>query len=89
VALFTTGRGTGIGCALGPVMKLGSNSPRARANGDMDADTILERKESTEEVGCKIFQETLDIASGCKLTRAEQASYHHEVKIRESLWPAY
>lgn len=26
VALFTTGRGTGIGCALGPVLKISSNS---------------------------------------------------------------
>ena len=29
VALFTTGRGTGIGCALGPVLKIGSNTPLA------------------------------------------------------------
>jgi altronate dehydratase len=91
VALFTTGRGTGIGCALGPVMKVRSNSPLARVNGDIDIDagTILERKESTEEVGRKIFQETLDVASGRKLTHAEQAGYHHEFKIWESLWPAY
>jgi len=91
VVLFTTGRGTGIGCALGPVMKIGSNSPLARVNGDIDIDagTILERKESTEEVGRKIFQETLDVASGHKLTRAEQAGYHHEFKIWESLWPTY
>jgi altronate dehydratase len=74
VALFATGRGTGIGRALGPLTKVGSNSPRARVNGDMDADTILERKQSTEEVDRKIFQERLDVASGCKLTRAEQAS---------------
>ena len=56
VALFTTGRGTGIGCALGPVMKIGSNSPLARMNGDIDIDagTILEKKETTEAVGRKI-----------------------------------
>ncbi len=90
VALFTTGRGTGIGCALGPVVKIGSNSPLARVNGDIDIDagTILERKETTEEVGRKIFQETLDVASGRKLTRAEEAGYHTEFKIWESLWPA-
>ena len=90
VALFTTGRGTGIGCALGPVMKIGSNSPLARMNGDIDIDagTILEKKETTEEVGRKIFQETLDVASGRKRTRAEEAGYHTEFKIWESLWPA-
>src|SRR6267378_6776773 len=53
VALFTTGRGTGIGCALGPVMKIGTNPVLARTYGDIDinAGTILEQKETTEEVG--------------------------------------
>jgi altronate dehydratase large subunit len=90
VALFTTGRGTGIGCALGPVIKVGSNSQLARMNGDIDIDagTILEKKHTIQEVGCQIFQETLDVASGHKLTRAEQAGYHTEFKIWESLWPA-
>lgn len=90
VALFTTGRGTGIGCALGPVMKIGSNSPLARMNGDIDIDagTILEKKETMEEVGRKIFQETLDVASGRKFARAEEAGYHTEFKIWESLWPS-
>jgi altronate hydrolase len=90
VALFTTGRGTGIGCALGPVVKIGSNTPLARMNGDIDinAGTVLDREETIEEVGKKIFQETLDVASGRKLTRAEEAGYHTEFKIWESLWPA-
>ncbi len=90
LALFTTGRGTGIGCALGPVLKIGSNSPLARMNGDIDIDagTILERKETTEEVGRKIFQQTLDVASGRQFTRAEEAGYHTEFKVWEQLWPA-
>ncbi len=90
VALFTTGRGTGIGCALGPVMKIGTNTPLARTYGDIDinAGTVIERKESVEDVGRKIFQETLDVASGRKFTVAEQAGFHQEFKIWESLWPA-
>lgn len=90
IALFTTGRGTGIGCALGPVIKIGSNSPLARINGDIDIDagTILERLKTIDDVGREIFQETIEVASGRKLTRAEQAGYHHEFKIWESLWPA-
>jgi altronate hydrolase len=90
IALFTTGRGTGIGCALGPVIKIGSNSPLARMNGDIDVDagTILERLKTIDDVGREIFQETIDVASGRKFTRAEQAGYHHEFKIWESLWPA-
>jgi altronate hydrolase len=90
VTLFTTGRGTGIGCALGPVMKIGSNPQLARSYQDLDIDagTILERKETREEVGRKIFQETLDVASGRKFTRAEKSGFHHEFKIWEQLWPA-
>ena len=90
LCLFTTGRGTGIGCALGPVLKIGSNTPLARINGDIDinAGTILDREETTEEVGRKIFDDTLDVASGRKLTRAEEAGYHTEFKIWEQLWPA-
>jgi len=90
VALFTTGRGTGIGCALGPVIKIGTNPQLARINGDIDIDAgiILEKKASIEEVGHRIFEETLEVASGRKLTRAEEAGYHHEFKIWESLWPA-
>ena len=90
VVLFTTGRGTGIGCALGPVMKIGTNPQLARSYADLDinAGTILEREETTEDVGGRIFRETLDVASGRKLTRAEQTGFHHEFKIWESLWPA-
>jgi altronate hydrolase len=90
VALFTTGRGTGIGCAMGPVMKIGTNPYLARTYADLDinAGTILDRKETIEDVGRRIFQETLDVASGRKLTRTEQIGYHHEFKIWEQLWPA-
>ena len=89
VALFTTGRGTSIGCALGPVMKIGTNPQLARSYADLDIDagTILEHKQTLEEVGQRIFQETLDVASGRKQTRTEQIGYHHEFKIWESLWP--
>jgi altronate hydrolase len=90
VALFTTGRGTGIGCALGPVLKIGSNTPLARKNGDIDIDagTVLGRQATVEEVGRQIFEQTIDVASGRKLTCAEEAGYHSEFKIWESLWPA-
>jgi len=89
-ALFTTGRGTGIGCALGPVVKIGSNSYLWSNNEDIDisAGTILDRTESVEEVGCRIFEETLAVASGRAFVRAEQAGFHTEFKIWESLWPS-
>jgi len=90
VALFTTGRGTGIGCALGPVVKIGSNTPLWSANEDIDvnAGTILDRTQSVDEVGRAIFEETLAVASGRKRVRAEQAGFHTEFKVWESLWPS-
>ena len=90
VTLFTTGRGTSIGSALGPVMKIGTNPFLAKTYADLDinAGTVLERKESIEEVGKRIFHEALDVASGRKLTRAEQIGFHNEFKIWEQLWPA-
>ena len=89
VVQFTTGRGTGIGCALGPVLKIGSNTPLARVNSDIDinAGTILDRTETIEQVGEKIFYETLEVASGRRSPEAEAAGYHHEFKIWEALWP--
>ncbi len=90
VVLFTTGRGTGIGCALGPVMKLGTNPYLAKTYADLDIDAgvILENKASIEDVGKNIFEETLAVASGQKLAKAEQTGFHNEFKIWESLWPA-
>ena len=89
VALFTTGRGTGIGCALGPVVKIGSNPQLARSYADLDvnAGAILEKKATVEEIGRQIFEETIAVASGHKQTRAEETGFHHEFKIWESLWP--
>jgi arabinonate dehydratase len=90
VALFTTGRGTGIGCALGPVIKIGSNSALFRNNEDIDinAGTILDRTETVEKVGQRIFEQTIAVASGRDFPRAEQSGFHTEFKVWESLWPA-
>jgi altronate hydrolase len=90
VALFTTGRGTGIGCALGPVVKISSNSIVGKTNEDIDinAGTILDRTETVEEVGRQIFEETIAVASGKSQVRAEQSGFHTEFKVWENLWPA-
>src|SRR5580692_3171283 len=89
VALFTTGGGTGIGNALGPVVKVSSNTLLWKNNEDMDinAGTVLDRTETVEEVGKRIFEETIAVASGQK-TVAEQSGIHNEFKVWESLWPA-
>ena len=89
VALFTTGRGTGIGCALGPVTKIGSNNLVSHHNGDIDinAGAILDGDETVEGVGKRIFEHTIDVASGRRMVRAEESGFHTEFKVWESLWP--
>jgi len=95
VVCFTTGRGTGIGSALGPVLKIASNSELARRNEDIDIDAgpILERRNgersaTIEEIGKVILDRVFEIASGRFTPQAEASGLHHEFKIWESLWPS-
>jgi len=94
IVCFTTGRGTGIGSALGPVLKIASNSELACRNEDIDIDAgpILERGAergaSIAEIGQIILDRIFEIASGRSIPQAEASGMHHEFKIWESLWPS-
>src|SRR5207248_10914222 len=62
IVCFTTGRGTGIGNAIAPVLKIGSNSrlyARMGPDIDLNAGTILDGTRTTEEVGREIFDAIL------------------------------
>jgi altronate hydrolase len=64
---FTTGRGSGIGFPVVPVVKISSNSRIAKAmedNIDVNAGTIVDGKESIQDVGGKIFDLLRRVASG-------------------------
>lgn len=80
---FTTGRGTTIGNAIAPVLKIASNTPifeRMRDDLDLNAGTIIEGLETAEEVGRRIFRALVEIASGVRPTRAEEWG-HTEFQI--------
>jgi len=82
IACFTTGRGTGIGNAIAPVLKIASNTPMAtRMAGDIDvnAGTIVDGTETIEQVGQRTFDEILAVASG-KPCKAE-INKHREFMI--------
>jgi altronate hydrolase len=65
--VFTTGRGSGIGHPVVPVIKVASNSRIAgimEDNIDINAGTIVEGKETIEAVGQRIFDLIRRAASG-------------------------
>jgi len=82
IGCFTTGRGTGIGNAIAPIIKIATNTPMAtRMAGDMDinAGTIVDGTETIEQVGRRIFDEIIAVANG-KIVKAE-LNKHREFAI--------
>ncbi|MCX8501561.1 MAG: UxaA family hydrolase, partial [Alphaproteobacteria bacterium] len=69
VTLFTTGRGSVVGSALAPVIKVCANPETfARMSEDMDinAGRILGGEASLDEVGLEIFDRVVAVAAGEK-----------------------
>ena len=67
LTLFTTGRGSVVGSAISPVIKICANPHTYRNlsdDMDIDAGRILEGRGTLEEVGREIFQRILDVAAG-------------------------
>src|SRR5258705_4709538 len=74
VVVFTTGRGTTIGNAIAPVIKLASNSPgfeRMQQNLDLSAGSVIDGTESIDAVGKRVFEKICEVASGTQ-ARAEE-----------------
>ncbi len=72
VLVFTTGRGSVFGCKPAPSIKVATNTPlyeHMKEDMDIDAGVILNGT-SVAEVGRKIFEEILAVASG-KKTKSE------------------
>ena len=66
VLVFTTGRGSVFGCKPAPSIKVATNTPlfdHMREDMDIDAGVILSGT-PVEEVGRRIFEEVLAVASG-------------------------
>jgi altronate hydrolase len=74
VIVFTTGRGTTIGNAIAPVLKLASNSSvfeRMKNDLDLSAGSVIDGTESIDEVGRRVFEHVVKVASGEELAKAE------------------
>jgi altronate hydrolase len=69
VMCFTTGRGSVLGCKPTPSIKLATNTPMyERMTGDMDLNcgVILDGESTVAEVGQRLFEMIIDVASGRK-----------------------
>ena len=65
--LFTTGRGSVVGSAISPVIKVCANPETYRRMADdmdIDAGRILEGDATLEEVGDEIFESVVSVAKG-------------------------
>jgi len=78
VVVFTTGRGTTIGNAIAPVVKLASNTPVFERMGrdlDLNAGTIIDGTETIESVGARVFEHVRRVAGGEVPARAEETKH--------------
>ncbi|HEY2930656.1 MAG TPA: altronate dehydratase family protein [Acidobacteriota bacterium] len=83
VVVFTTGRGTTIGNAITPVVKLASNTPvfqRMSRDLDLSAGGVIDGTESIDEVGARVFEHMLRVASGQVPAKAEE-NKHREFQV--------
>ena len=75
VVVFTTGRGTTIGNAIAPVVKLASNNAvfeRMSRDLDLSAGGVIDGTETIEEVGTRVFEHVRRVASGEVPAKAEE-----------------
>jgi len=74
VVVFTTGRGTTIGNAIAPVIKLASNTPvfeRMSNDLDLSAGGVIDGTETIDEVGKRVFDHIVEVAGGLQ-AKAEE-----------------
>lgn len=81
--IFTTGRGTTIGNAIAPVIKLSSNNDifrRMQSDIDLSAGNVVDGTETIDQVGERVFDHLVQVASGATPAKAE-IHKHREFQI--------
>ena len=89
VILFSTGRGSVVGAAISPVIKVCANPEtyrRMSEDMDVDAGKILEGRASLDEVGREIFDLSLAVARGAQ-TKSEELGHQEFVLTYKSFEP--
>ncbi|HXJ59357.1 MAG TPA: altronate dehydratase family protein [Verrucomicrobiae bacterium] len=91
IGVFTTGRGSVYGCKPAPCIKVATNTALYRwMEDDMDinAGTILDGTETVEQVGRRIFEKIIAVASG-ERTKSELAGLGDEEFAPWQLGPTF
>jgi altronate dehydratase large subunit len=86
LTLFTTGRGSVVGSAIAPVIKItGNPATYRRMADDMDvnAGRVLEGTATLDEVGEEIYRLTLEVAAGA-VTRSEALGHREFILTYKS-----
>jgi len=84
IITFTTGRGNPMGNAIAPVLKITGNAityARMREDMDVDASTIISGEETIAQVGRRIYDACLRVASG-ERTSAEEGGHAEFAMLR-------
>jgi len=84
IQVFTTGRGTTYNLNLAPVIKMSSNTTLKEKWYDIidiDAGTIATGEKTISEVGWELFHYIIDVASGKKMTYADQHQIYNALAV--------
>jgi altronate hydrolase len=90
VILFTTGRGSVVGSAVSPVVKVCANPEtyrRLSEDMDVDAGRILEGHGTLEQVGQEIFEKVVAVASG-ERTCSEELGHQEFILTYKAFEPS-
>jgi altronate dehydratase large subunit len=86
ITLFTTGRGSVVGSAISPVIKITGNPVtyrRMAEDMDVNAGRVLEGTASLDELGEEIFRLTLEVAAGAA-TKSEALGHREFILTYKS-----
>lgn len=91
IGVFTTGRGSVYGCKPAPCIKVATNTSLYQwmeEDMDLNAGTILDGSETVEQVGQRIFEKIIAVASG-ERTKSELAGIGDEEFAPWQLGPTF
>jgi altronate dehydratase large subunit len=89
LTLFVTGRGSVVGSALAPVLKIAANPHmyrRLAEDMDVNAGRILEGQATLDEVGQEIFDRVIGLANGAR-SKSEELGHQEFILTYKSFEP--